>query len=312
MSNAFDVRYVKLHFTLQFTEDTIMPVYKSSAIRGGIGEMLLRANCVRDRKCDQCDFESECIVRRALYPKMEIQPAFMSQGDSIGYSIECEDYHDNFKAGDTIRFNLLLFGKTIVFFNQFLNALYSLGIQGIGKEKSHYLIQDVTNSIGKSLLDHGNILMGHYEIQKINDYIEYRMKQLSEADIITIQFQSPVSLRYNKEELKEFTVDAVFESLQRRMYMLDCLEGIPAVMPKRAECDYSNVCVLGEEHVPAQVRRYSNHQNSAMYLRGISGKLVVTCLTDEQLRLLAAGEIIHVGKAVSFGFGRYRLFPGFR
>ena len=39
-----DIRYTKLTFTIEFTEDTMLPKQKVSAIRGGIGEMLLRAN----------------------------------------------------------------------------------------------------------------------------------------------------------------------------------------------------------------------------------------------------------------------------
>ena len=37
-----DIRYTKLTFVVQFTEDTMLPKQKVSAIRGGIGEMLLR------------------------------------------------------------------------------------------------------------------------------------------------------------------------------------------------------------------------------------------------------------------------------
>ena len=47
-----DIRYTKLTFVVQFTEDTMLPKQKVSAIRGGIGEMLLRANCVRGRECE--------------------------------------------------------------------------------------------------------------------------------------------------------------------------------------------------------------------------------------------------------------------
>ena len=57
-----DIRYTKLTFTIEFTEDTMLPKQKVSAIRGGIGEMLLRANCVRRRECEGCDFADECIV----------------------------------------------------------------------------------------------------------------------------------------------------------------------------------------------------------------------------------------------------------
>ena len=70
LKRALQIRYVKLRFGLRIAEDTRLPVNKVSAIRGGIGEMLLRANCIRDRQCKSCDFESECIVRRTLYSRL--------------------------------------------------------------------------------------------------------------------------------------------------------------------------------------------------------------------------------------------------
>ena len=90
LEKALQVRYVKLHFGLRITEDTRLPMNKVSAIRGGIGEMLLRANCIRDRQCGSCDFESECIVRRTLYSRFDEKPDFVTSGDSVGYVLECE------------------------------------------------------------------------------------------------------------------------------------------------------------------------------------------------------------------------------
>ena len=73
-----DIRYTKLTFVVQFTEDTMLPKQKVSAIRGGIGEMLLRANCVRGRECEKCDFLDECIVQRIMYSKYEKKPSFVT------------------------------------------------------------------------------------------------------------------------------------------------------------------------------------------------------------------------------------------
>ena len=163
---TFDIRYIKLHFIIEFVEDAILPVYKASALRGGMGEMLLRSNCVRDRKCEYCDFETECIVRRTMYSKMEIQPSFMSSGDSVGYVIECEDYREWVHSGDTLCFNLLLFGKTIVYFNQFLNAFYMLGINGIGRDMAGFRISSVTNTRKQPILNGTEVIMNNYDIQK--------------------------------------------------------------------------------------------------------------------------------------------------
>jgi len=301
----FDIRYIKLHFTLQMTEDTVMPRYKASAIRGGMGEMLLRANCVRDRNCDSCDFESECIVRRTMYSRMEIQPKFMSSGDSVGYVTECEDYREKFMEGDEFKFNLLLFGRTIVYFSQYLNALYALGMNGIGKEHSRFQIVSVKNTMNKDLLIDNDIKMAEYKIGTISDYVAYRRRQVGSDPLSgEIRFRTPLTLKYRGEEIKEFNVEPVYEAAKRRIYMLDCFEGIKSdVMSQKANLPE----VVSEEHHRVSVRRYSNHQQSAMMLHGIQGSMTLENIPDEMLDVLLAGELMHIGKNTSFGFGRYRI-----
>lgn len=108
-----DIRYTKLTFVVQFTEDTMLPKQKVSAIRGGIGEMLLRANCVRGRECEKCDFADECIVQRIMYSKYEKKPSFVTTGESVGYVLECDNYKEEFYQGDQLSFQLILFGKIL-------------------------------------------------------------------------------------------------------------------------------------------------------------------------------------------------------
>lgn len=301
----FDIRYVKLHFTLKIIEDTVMPRYKASAIRGGMGEMLLRSNCIRDRRCEYCDFESECIVRRTMYSKMEIQPEFMSSGDSVGYVTECEDYREEFREGDELTFNLLLFGKSIVYFSQYLNALYALGVNGIGKDHSRFQIISVRNTMNKDLLKGNDINMAEYKVVTIEDYVAYRRRQIAKRRLIgEIKFRTPLTVKYRGEEIREFDIEPIYEAAKRRVYMLDCFEGIDSdVMEHKPEMPK----VIGEDHHKASMRRYSNHQESAMMLHGIQGSLTLDEIPDEMLDVLLAGELMHIGKNTSFGFGRYRI-----
>ena len=302
----FDIRYIKLHFTLRMTEDTVMPRYKASAIRGGMGEMMLRANCIRDRDCEKCDFESECIVRRVMYSKMEIQPKFMSSGDSVGYVTECEDYREEFTVGDEWKFNLILFGKNIVYFSQYMSALYALGMNGIGKERSRFEIVSVTNTKGRELLRGNDIAMAEYKVETISDYITFRKKQMDREPFCgEIKFKTPLTLKYRGELLREIAIEPVFEAARRRVYMLDCFEGIENNMMQE-EVEYP--AVLAEEHRGVSVRRYSTHSDSAMNLQGIEGMMKVEGMADELLETLLAGELVHIGKNTSFGFGRYRIF----
>ena len=127
------IRYVKLQFTIRWMNDTRVPREKVSALRGGVGEMLLRANCIRDRVCDHCDFINECIVQRMMYGKYDHRPEFVTTGESVGYVFEWEDYAEAVISGERSHFQLLLFGKNIVYFSQYLQAIHALGCVGLGK-----------------------------------------------------------------------------------------------------------------------------------------------------------------------------------
>ena len=88
LMNYLQIRYVKLHFTLEMTDGGRLPRDKSSAIRGGMGHALLNTNCIRDEKCPGCDFADDCLVRRMMYPEMKIRPDFMQTQDSEGFIVE--------------------------------------------------------------------------------------------------------------------------------------------------------------------------------------------------------------------------------
>ena len=62
----FDIPFIKLEFHVRMLEDTKMPKTKVSALRGGMGEMLLRQNCIGDRQCERCYFQKTCLVWHTL------------------------------------------------------------------------------------------------------------------------------------------------------------------------------------------------------------------------------------------------------
>lgn len=303
-----DIRYVKLHFVLRLLEDTMMPKNKNSALRGGMGEMLLRANCIRDRNCEKCDFESECIVRRTMYSKMEIQPGFMSDGDSVGYVIECNDHREQYSRGDTLKFRLTLFGKTIVYFSQYINAFYALGREGIGKNHSRYDIIAVENSKGHQILNGMDVNMSNYQVETLGSYIDYRKRYIQYEGTQTIDFYSPLTLKYQGRFIQEFQIDAVLEALKRRIYILMCFEGIDSDMDTwRIE----NIPqMLLEEHHFVSVKRHSNRKRDDILLKGIEGNMLIDDIDEKLIDILIAGEITHIGKNTSFGFGGYRINDG--
>lgn len=307
LKERLPIRYIKLHFILEMLVDTTLPQNKASAIRGGMGQMLLRANCIKNAKCEVCDFVSDCIVQKAMYSKLEITPQFMQSNDSVGYVIECENYQENFQKGERWEFNLLLFGKTLCYFNIYMQAIYSLGMEGLGKNHSQFRIVKVTNSKRESLLDeYGNIYMEYYKIGLVEDYVLYRKKQIEKNGWKgCLRFKAPLALKYKNERLYHFNMESLLLACARRIYMLNCLENLGQ---PQYQIDLTNIPLIEKQTVvPVSVSRYSNRHNSKMYLKGIRGELWLESLTEEQLILLLAGELIHVGKHTSFGFGRFHL-----
>lgn len=309
LARALGIRYIKLHFKVVLLEDTTLPADKVSALRGGMGEMLLRANCVRDRQCDLCDFESECIVRRTMYSKYEIIPPFVKTNDSIGYILECENHDEQFYEGDSLQFQLILFGKTIVYFNQYLQAFFALGMKGIGKENARYRIVSVTNTKSRPLLVNDAVYMENYQVQTIDSYVNYRIGRMCETKCRNIiLFHAPLTLKYQGTFLDEFQMEAIWNAVLRRIYMLECFEGMENTVYNIGELTNIALPVIERQEAHrVSVRRYSSTQDRKMVLSGIKGYMQLDGLPEKMLPVLLAGELIHIGKNTSFGFGRYSL-----
>lgn len=306
LTDYLQVRYMKLHFILEILDDGKLPYNKASALRGGMGRALMLTNCFGDENCQECDFQEDCLVRRMMYPEMKIRPDFMKTQDSEGFIVECEDHEEWFQKGDTLNFNFLLFGRVIAYFSQYLQAFYNLGMMGLGGEHVPFRIAKVTNTTGETLVRGTDVFKENFKIATLEEYVKYR---LSSAEMKgRLLFHSPLALKYGGQMQYSFSSEAILSAVERRLYILNCFEG------RRENEDF--VRVPAAEHLPVvrdsyvfreNVRRYSGTHQSKVTFSGIRGWCDLTEIDDTALVLLLAGELIHIGKNTSFGFGRYTL-----
>jgi CRISPR/Cas system endoribonuclease Cas6 (RAMP superfamily) len=56
-------------------------------------------------------------------------------------------------------------------------------------------------------------------------------------------------------------------------------------------------------------RRYSNRQDQAMLMGGMTGSLTYAGKLSEFLPLLEYVEKVHIGKATTFGLGKIQIIP---
>lgn len=307
--NFLNIRYAKLRFVLRFLEPTVLPAYKVSMIRGGIGEMLLQQHCINARICNDkemvCEYAQECIVQRIMYASPEEQLDFMQRGNSVGYVIECSNYHTDFPKDSTMAFQLLLFGKNIVYFNEYLQAIHLLGIQGLGKEKGKYRIEGIFNQKGEALLSDNHILLDRYRAENVYDYAVRRRKELLEnGGAFRILLKTPLSIKYRGEVIHKIDENALRESLVRRLAILNCFEGHKEEV---IEPDGQFPVIASQEIRWKEIPRYSFRNQEKSRLKGMIGSVCLEQVTEDWLLLLCAGELVHIGKSVTFGFGQYVL-----
>lgn len=304
VEERLNIPYVKLKFKIVFPENVILPKEKVSALRGGMGEMLLQQNCVMDRNCVKCPFEEDCIVRRTMYTQMKKRPEFMKGKDSIGYLLECENHRTEIYAGESILFYLTLFGKNIVYFNQYLQAFYRLGMSGIGKYAAKFYIAEITNQNGNVILQDNQVNMGNYQISTIYEYAKKRSEYFKECECRNeLFFHTPLCLKYKGQYIQEFYPEAIIPALFRRVMMLDYFVENYLELPEI----FTYPTVTEQKSFLYSVNRFSSTQNSKVTLRGVKGTVRFSEIPEEYWLYLLAGEILHIGKNTSFGFGRYTV-----
>lgn len=300
LEKYLQIRYVSLHFELQMLEKCLLPDNKASALRGGMGQMLMQTNCIRNKKCEECDFRADCLKERIMYSPFEIRPRFVSKGESAGYIIECENYENSFDRGDILSFRMILFGKTIAYFSQILQAFYQLGQVGLGKEQGRFAIVGITNTNRESLLQGNNIYKERYQVRTIAEYVDYRMKRPRGDRML---FHTPVTLKYNSAILTAFNSEAIVRALTRRLLMLDCFEGIES-----EQLQFDRIPTISDQRVKGiDVKRYTTRQKRKIHMDGIRGYVDLDDIDEDLYILMLAGEIMHIGKNTSFGFGRYTM-----
>lgn len=303
----FNIPYIKLRIDIEILNDTIFPATKVSALRGGLGEMILQRYCVSDRNCNTCKFKRTCVAEHTFYSFMEKKPAYLTGRGSIGYLIECYDYREYYSKGSRMKFYLILFGESIGYFDVYFQAFCELGKKGIGKHKAIYRITDIINEKGEVVVHKDRKHMDRYNEKILLNYIQDRKKQFGmDVQRYIISFVTPFSMKYMKKYMNEFNTEALVKGAARRVEMLNYYIGHEVHIPEFSL--YPKI--LSQTIKKECYKRYSSTHKSDIYLRGISGKVVLSEMSEECLDYLLAGELLHIGKNTSFGFGKYRIKTG--
>lgn len=297
----FNIRFIKLTVTIQFTKSGFLPAYKVSALRGGIGDMLLLGNCIADGNCKSCSFTDNCVVQNIYYHKPRITPAFAAEKANMGYIYECYDYRESANLGDTMQFNMILIGDVIVNFAQILQAMYQFSRVGIGKDHITFDILSIVNHRSEAILADNNVTLSNVQPDFLSDYIRMQLPDLN-CTRASIEFITPWSAKYQGKFLSSFEVEAFVDSIYRKIYMLNCMEG--NTMDK-AHSFRDVMAISNSNYNEVAIKRFSSTHNYKITMEGICGSFVLKQIPADFWPYIIATELVHLGKNASMGFGKF-------
>ena len=317
------LHFAQYRFMLRATTTIQLSFYKGSALRGAFGSVFKRMVCFQPvdhpRECDVCSLRRECpygtTFENALAVGVEPLPGYAGIPHPFVLRPPLDRRRIYFE-GDLLIFDLILVGRAIPMFPHFLSSFLELGKIGLGRRRGKFVVDSVfgveprtgkTTLIyaeGRSVQDwDGGVTFG--EIQCAVDELRERLKE----NRICVEFVTPTRLISGGTLSNTVNFSVLLRSLLRRISGLcyfHCHE--------RWDADFAGLVRQADEVAsqPISLRwadweRYSSRQKKRLPMGGVIGKIEYYGDLDLFLPYLLLGTWLHVGKATTFGNGRYLL-----
>jgi hypothetical protein len=296
-------------------EGLSLPPYKGSTLRGGFGSVFKRIACAqRDADCQIC-------MLRATCPYTYIFETFPPDGSNVLRNYESVprpfvlepplETKTVYNAGEVLQFNLILFGKAITYLPYFVIAFKELGEVGIGKGRKGFELIEiaaVNELVGQRevIYSADSTLVRNVDLSiKGSDILEHCSHLLIEE--LLIEFKTMSRLKYDGQFVRQVPFHILIRNLLRRLSSIYYFHhGV------RQEGDYKDliqeaekVTTTFEETKWVDWERYSSRHDKKMNLGGIVGTVCYQVELAEFMPLLVLGQWSHVGKACTFGMGKY-------
>ncbi|PVU71995.1 hypothetical protein DDW10_04845 [Sulfolobales archaeon SCGC AB-777_J03] len=294
-----------------------LPPYKGSTFRGGFGSAFRRIVCSQKTgQCRGCLLRSSCPYAYIFETAPPAGSEALRNYESVPRPFVIEPPAETktfFEPGESLEFSLVLVGKAITYLPYFIVVFRELGAAGVGKGRRSYVLRNIT---AINPLDRTEKKVYEAENQKVinTDLI------VSGSDInnycsrlngrtVTVDYLTMTRLKYNNGFVNSPEFHVLIRNLLRRisslMYFHHDMEmdiDFKGIIEKAC-----NVKIVSDRTRWVDWERYSNRQNARMKLGGITGQAVYEGCLDVFWPLLKLGELVHVGKATTFGMGKYEM-----
>ncbi|OKY76868.1 MAG: hypothetical protein BM485_02050 [Desulfobulbaceae bacterium DB1] len=296
-------------FFCRFESAAVLPVFKGSTLRGGLGHSLKKISCaLRQRECGNCLLSNNCAYAFLFEVKnsrpVESGKTRVAHRPHPYVLFPPEKQKRAYEKDETFTFGLVLFGRANTYLPHIVYAVQEMGKTGLGKRSSEpgrFLLETVR--MGEDILFDGSTLRQSQPVPQLC------LQSPAEGahDKISLSCLTPLRLKHGNELQGTLPFHFVIRAALRRVASLEAVYG-----NGEPDIDYRTLAArAGEVEIDSSdcrwvdIERYSNRQRSSMLFGGVQGRIIYCGDNLEDfLPLLRYCEIVNLGKQTSFGLGR--------
>lgn len=313
--------------TFRTTEPELLPPFLGTALHGALGRALYRTVCAfpRRNECPGCPLYERC-----SYPALFQTPAAADESlRAAGIRNQAprplvlapepgwtrpSGHPFRVDAGREVPFRLTLIGRAATDLPIVVVALQNvarrgLGIRGPGDGQTERrrggleLVRVTTNDGSHTVYDGAT---DAYTAPPSDPWLAGDAPR----NALAIELVTPLRLKKEGRFLSRVEPIDFIETIARRLNALAVLHGSRVSIVEESEAARVAESIETIEHQlrVVHVRRYSSTQRTRMTWPGVMGRLVWKGNGIAPLwPFLRLGELVQIGKATTFGFGRYQL-----
>ena len=249
----------------------VMPYeFTGSTLRGALGVALKKVVCINPSfECKECFAKENCVYYDF-------------------YESDFAKFRLKIKLSPRLYFKIILFEESIKEAPFIISAVYK-SFKETGVTKKRIKINDF-------VILYNNQLVFDGEFKKFeNKSLSFRVNDYKKD--FTLKINTPIRIKENNRFVRDdIKLETILRSINHRISKIKNQEIKKLDFKPEYEEIYKNLSFK-------DLTRYSNRQKTKMHLGGITGEIVYKNVDEKSYKLLKLGEIIGVGKQVTFGLG---------
>lgn len=297
-----NMQFLTLRAVFTAQQDGVLPPYLGSTLRGILGHCIHDFACTNPGKqCYACEKKRDCIYTAC----------FASAGTPAGavnpfVLYARKEGKTRWKKGEPLAFDLTLIGRTVERAGLFLEALYAMSRRGWGVYRLTFALEQIADPISNRLIYAG----GKTWMQNL--CIRTLESKPHPASAALIRFDTPVSIVSSGVLCKDPDFQTLVRFLSRRISLL-------ALAYTDHTVEWTDSFYEAAKHIKTvqsswrerDIHRYSmNQKEGHLSLPGIEGWILYEGNLEPFTPLLYAGQILHMGKNATHGYGHFEVLYG--